>query len=163
MITNEFFLEEGKKFLSQEMTRVSAENFINLVDKFQKERLERLAAISQPVSNAFSDYLPKGLNDVVEKQDDRQEKFFFESVAQSYTGSALVACKLKLEGTNSETEDFIVTTQKSVEKLLNSEKKNGHKFYDLLNTYMKTSQEYLYDYKHMAKKGAVVKTHQPKV
>lgn len=161
MITNEQFLEESKKFISQKVTVENVEKFFNLVEQFQEERLERLAAPTIVSNQLFTEYLSPALNEIMENQVSKQEKFTFESTAQHYTNSILIAFKMKMQKevadlSEVEKEDYEIVKHKAteeIEKLLNNEKKNGHKFHTVIHDYIKDSQEFLYDHSKLALKG----------
>lgn len=161
MITNEKFLEEGKKILSQKVTIDSLDVFLKTVEQFQEQRLERLLTPATVQNDLFAQYLSPALNEIMENQANKQDKFFFESTAQHYTNSALIALKLKLQkeefsGSEIEKEDYETLKVKAfeeIEKLLNTEKKNGHKFHTVIHDYIKDSQEFLYDHGKLALKG----------
>lgn len=161
MISNEQFLEESKKFISNKVTLESVVKFLDLVEKFQEERLERLIAPTTMSNDLFAEYFSPALNEILENQTNKQEKFTFESIAQHYTNSALVAFKMKVqkdmtELTEVEKEDYEIVKKKAyeeIEKLLNNEKKNGHKFHTVIHDYIKDSQEFLYDHSKLAAKG----------
>lgn len=161
MITNEQFLQESKKLLSNKVNLDSLNVFLKLVEDFQEQRLERLLAPVSVQNDLFAEFLSPALNEVMENQNSKQEKFFFESTAQHYTNSALIALKLKLQkevvsGTELEKEDYELvkhTAFEEIEKLLNTEKKNGHKFHTVIHDYIKDSQEFLYDHGKLALKG----------
>lgn len=161
MITNEQFLEESKKFMSQKVTMSNVEVFLNLVEKFQSERLERLSNNAVLKNELFAEYLSPALNEMSENQTSKQERFVFETTAQHYTNSALIACKLKINAEYNNVSDIekneleVIKNNSSeeIEKLLNNEKKNGHKLHTVIHDYIKDSQEYLYDFEKLALKG----------
>lgn len=160
MITNEHFLKESKKFIAQEVTMINVESFLKLVEQFQNERLERLANNDILKNELFAEYLSPALNEMSENQTSKQTRLFFETIAQHYTNSALIAYKLKIvteydisEIEKNEVEVIKDKTLEEIEKLLNNEKKNGHKFHTIIHEYIKDSQEYLYDNEKLALKG----------
>lgn len=160
MITNEQFLEESKKFMSQKVNMDNLDIFLVLVSKFQEERLQRLASPSTIKNNLFAEYFSPALNEMIENQNNKQEKYFFESIAQNYVNTSLVACKSKIQvelnnATNIEKEELESIKSHSmteIEKLLNNEKRNAHKFHTVIHDYIKDSQEYLYDHDKLALK-----------
>lgn len=160
-MTNEQFLEESKQIMSQKVTMDNVNNLVKLVAGFQEERLERLANPTTVKNDLFAQYLSPALNETIENQMSKQEKFFFESMAQNYTNTTLIAYKFKIQEelkTASEVEKSTLETIQShateeIEKLLNNEKKNGHKFHTVIHDYIKDSQEYLYDHNKLANKG----------
>lgn len=160
MITNEKFLEESKKFMSEKVSKKSLDNFLSLVGNFQEERLNRLASNNVIKNSLFSESFSPALNEMIENQNNKQEKFFFESMAQNYVNTSLIACKIKIKKDfnladkekKEELEAIKVDALAEIEKLLNNEKKNGHKLHTVIYDYIKDSQEYLYDHEKLALK-----------
>lgn len=159
MINNEQFLEVSKKFIKQKLNNSNVEQFLDFVEQFQKQRLERLASTCVVENNLFAEYLSPALNEMIENQQNKHERFMFESMAQHYTNSVLVALKNKMQKevislSEEEKEQFAqATITEKIEKLLNHEKKNGHKFHNVIHDYIKDSQEYLYDHEKLALRG----------
>lgn len=161
MMNNEQFLEESKKFISEKITSENVNNFFNLVTEFQKERLGNLSKTTTVNNQLFSEYFSPALNEVMENQLSRQEKINIESVAQHYTNSALIALRMKMqkeitELNEPEKREYEIIKNKAneeIEKLLNNEKKNSHKFHTVMYSYIVESQEFLYDHQKLALKG----------
>lgn len=161
MITNESFLENVKKIMSAPASSDSFINLTDLVEKFQEERLERVLSKNLTENKLFEELFSGALNEMMENQADKNSKFVFESTAQHYTTSSLVAFRLKVqkelnEATDLRKEDLTALASKvdtEVEILLNTEKKNSHKFHTLMHDYVKDSQEFLYDHVKLATKG----------
>lgn len=161
MISNEEFLELSKKVISEPLNNTTLENFFNVVEKFQEQRLERLADTKLENNTLFAQYLSPALNEMMENQNSKQARFMFESTAQHYTNSILIALKNKMQQEEksvpeSQKEDFLTLktqSNESIEKLLNHEKKNGHKFHNVIHDYVKDSQEFLYDHEKLALRG----------
>ncbi len=63
MITNEKFLEEGKKILSQKVTIDSLDVFLKTVEQFQEQRLERLLTPATVQNDLFAQYLSPAYKD----------------------------------------------------------------------------------------------------
>lgn len=166
MISNEQFLELSKKVISEPLNSNNVENFLNIVEKFQEERLERLLDTTVVNNNLFAQYLSPALNEMMENQQSKQERFMFESTAQHYTNSILIALRMKMQQEEkslpeAQKEDFLTIknqTNEVIEKLLNNEKKNGHKFHNVIHDYVKDSQEFLYDHEKLALRGRSMPT-----
>ena len=161
MITNESFLESAKKIMNLPASNEGLIHLTELVEKFQEERLERILSKNVTENNLFEGFFSGALNEMMENQFDKNAKFVFESTAQHYTTSALVAFRLKVQKELSEANDFrkedlVALSSKvedEVERLLNNEKKNSHKFHTVMHDYVKDSQEFLYDHVKLAAKG----------
>lgn len=166
MINNEEFLETSKQFIAEKLTSSNVENFLNFVEKFQEERLERLLDTTVVNNNVFAQFLSPALNEMMENQNSKQDRVMFESTAQHYTNSILIALKMKMQQEEKtllepQKEDFLnlkEQAEEKIEKLLNHEKKNGHKFHNVIHEYIKDSQEFLYDHEKLALRGRSMPT-----
>lgn len=162
-MNNEEFLKECNKFISENLTIDRIDRFLNLLENFQNERLEKLSKVELVQNSLFAEYLSPSLNEAIGNQSLKQEKILFETVAQNLTQSILIALKEKIKnqfenlfGNQIEQEDFKSITQYSsieIEKFLNNEKKNTHKLNSIIHDYVQHSQEILYDHEKISLKS----------
>jgi hypothetical protein len=138
LMTSSDFYSIVSSLVNQET--IDVDKVLSIVEQFQKDRDIKLNKDESVKNDIFPQYFTKRLEQVMEKQTERELKIPEELLSQKYSISTLIALSSYIK------EKQLDSFKDRLEKVFNSEKKRSHKTNTILNEYIVSGQEMMYDY-----------------